>query len=100
MNDDTIKKLALVITTNCTRESVLDECKSKDQINQSQLDLLNRQISDRLYTFLTYLLNKPAPEYSQMMETLFKHSPQNWPSPKIYPEFVSNQTPLKTTKMT
>ncbi len=95
MNEDTVKKLALIIAANCTRESVLEETLKKGALEQSDLDTFNKQMSDRLYTFLTYLLNKPADEYSVMMGELSKHFPESWGMPDLDQGFMNviNQPP-------
>ncbi|WP_153766104.1 hypothetical protein [Endozoicomonas sp. OPT23] len=88
MNEDTVKKLALIIAANCTRESVLEENLKNGSLAQKDLDAFNKQMSDRLYTFLTYLLNKPADEYSVMMSELSKHFPENWGMPDLDQSFM------------
>ncbi|MET4693074.1 hypothetical protein [Endozoicomonas lisbonensis] len=88
MNDQTVKKLALIIAANCTRESELDESLKQGKLSQEQLNSFNQQMSNKLYTFLTYLLNKPADEYSVMMEALAKHFPENWETPELDQSFM------------
>ena len=88
MNDENIKKLALIISANCTRQSTIEECKKNGQINDAQLKQINKELSDRIYTFLTYLLSKPAQEYSVMMETMAKNYPDDWAMPEINQAFI------------
>ena len=88
MNDQTVKKLALIIAANCTRKSELDESLKQGQLSQEQLSSFNQQMSNKLYTFLTYLLNKPADEYSAMMEALARHFPENWKTPELDQTFM------------
>ena len=75
MEEQNIKKLALIITANCLRQSTIEECHKSGQINEQQLSQINKQMSDRIYTFLTYLLKKPADEYTVMMEAMAKTLP-------------------------
>ena len=89
MNEDTVKKLALIIAANCTRKSVLEESLNSGTLTQEALDTFNKQMSDRLYTFLTYLLNKPADEYSVMMAELSKHFPESWGMPDLDQGFMN-----------
>ncbi|MDP0562437.1 MAG: hypothetical protein QS721_08985 [Candidatus Endonucleobacter sp. (ex Gigantidas childressi)] len=88
MNEDNIKKLTIIIAANCVNDSVLEECHNNKQITDTQLTLFKKQISDRVYTFLTYLLNKPADEYSVLMENLVKTYPENWPIPNLDPQLI------------
>ena len=91
MNDENIKKLALIISANCVRQSAIEDCKKNGQINDAQFSQINKELSDRIYTFLTYLLNKPAQEYSVMMEAMAKNYPDDWAMPEITQEFIQQQ---------
>lgn len=99
MNDENIKKLALIISANCVRESTIEDCKIKGQINDAQFTQINKELSDRIYTFLTYLLNKPAQEYSVMMEAMAKNYPDDWAMPEINQKFIQNQAPGSSISM-
>ncbi|WP_062267395.1 hypothetical protein [Endozoicomonas arenosclerae] len=83
MNDDTVKKLALMIAANCTRNSVMDDALKAKAITSEQMEAFNQQMSNRIYTFLTYLLNKPAEEYSVMIDELSKNYPEAWALPDL-----------------
>ena len=91
MNDENIKKLALIISANCVRQSTIEDCKKNGQLNDTQFNQINKELSDRIYTFLTYLLNKPAQEYSVMMEAMAKNYPDDWATPEITQEFIQQQ---------
>ncbi|MDP0590281.1 MAG: hypothetical protein QS748_14270 [Candidatus Endonucleobacter bathymodioli] len=93
MNEDNIKKLTIIIAANCVNDSILEECHSNKQITDKQLSLFKKQISDRIYTFLTYLLNKPANEYSVVMENLAKTYPENWPIPDLDQQLLTKSKP-------
>ena len=88
MNEDTVKKLALIITANCTRQSVMEESCRQGKITQEALSQFNKQMSDKIYTFLSYLLHKPADEYSVMIEELSKNYPTTWPMPELDQTFT------------
>ena len=92
MDEQNIKKLALIISANCIRQSTIEECKKNGQINDTQLTQINKEMSDRLYTFLTYLLSKPAQEYSVMMEAMAEHYPENWAMPELNMDFIQQQS--------
>ncbi|MFK0569668.1 hypothetical protein [Endozoicomonas sp.] len=83
MDEQNIKKLALIISANCIRQSTLEECQKKGQIDDQQFNQINKEMSDRIYTFLTYLLQKPADEYTVMMEAMAKHYPEGWEQPEL-----------------
>ena len=83
MEEQSIKKLALIISANCTRQSTLEECQKNGLITDQQVQKINKELSDRIYTFLTYLLQKPANEYTVMMEAMAKHYPESWEQPEL-----------------
>ena len=89
MNEDNVKRLALIIAANCMNKSVIEKCHNDKQITDEQLTAFNKQMSDKIYTFLTYLLNKPANEYSVMMEAMAKNYPETWPLPSLDEHFVA-----------
>lgn len=91
MNDESIQKLALIISANCVRQSTIEECKKNGQLNDAQLNQISKELSDRIYTFLTYLLSKPAQEYSVMMEAMSKNFPDDWAMPEISQDFIQQQ---------
>ena len=94
MEDQNIKKLALILSANCIRQSVIEECQKKGQINDQQLSQFNKEMSDRIYTFLTYLLQKPAEEYTVMMEAMAKHYPEGWDQPELSQLILQQQTQI------
>lgn len=87
MNEETVKKMALVIAANCLFQDnkETDPMLSASQDHQKKF---NKQVSDRLYTFLLYLLNKPSNEYSSLMTELAKKYPEDWPLPDLDPSFM------------
>lgn len=86
MNDQTIQKLALIVAANCTRNTELEQ--GQGAVSDELVHSFNRQMSNKLYTFFTYLLNKPADEYSVMMEALAEHFPENWDLPELDQSFM------------
>ncbi len=83
MDDNTVKKLALIITANCLRDTPLENKSGPNALNENELNTLRKSVSDRLYTFLSYLLNKPAQDYSALMEDLSRFYPADWPMPEL-----------------
>ncbi|MTI12246.1 hypothetical protein [Sansalvadorimonas verongulae] len=88
MDENTVKKLALVITANCLRNTPVEKLNTSGAMSQAELKLLQKSMSDRMYTFLLYLLSKPAQEYSALMEELSRHYPADWPLPELDDSFI------------
>ena len=83
MDENTVKKLALIITANCLRNTPVEKLNTSGTMSQEDLKQLQKAMSDRMYTFLLYLLSKPAQEYSALMEELSRHYPADWPLPEL-----------------
>ena len=83
MDENTVKKLALIITANCLQNSHVEPKGAPPVFSETELKLFRKTMSDRLYTFLFYLLNKPADEYSALMQELSRNYPADWPAPEL-----------------
>ena len=83
MDENTVRKLALIITANCLRNTPVEKMNSSGSLSEDELKKFRKTMSDRLYTFLLYLLNKPASEYTALMEELSRHYPADWPLPEL-----------------
>ena len=79
MNEETIKKMALMVAANCL---------TSDNI-QPTSEQLKKQVTDRLYTFLLYLLNKPSGEYTSLISGLTNKCPEDWPWPDLDQSFLN-----------
>ncbi len=90
MDDNTVKKLALIITANCLRNTPVETKTGAAALSEAELSVLRKSMSDRLYTFLLYLLNKPASEYSALMEELSRNYPADWPLPELDNDLTQN----------
>ena len=83
MDENTVRKLALIITANCLRNTPVEKMNASGAFSEEDLKTLRKSMSDRLYTFLIYLLSKPAQEYSALMEELSRYYPTDWPLPEL-----------------
>ncbi len=91
MDDNTVKKLALIITANCLLDTpVENKTGAPGPLSETELKVLRKSMSDRLYTFLLYLLDKPASEYSALMEELSRNYPADWPMPELDSKLTPN----------
>lgn len=87
MNEYTVKQLALIIVANCLENGMVNELHGKGVITDEQEIAFNKQVTDRIYTFLLYLLNKPEQQYSALLTELAKKYPDKWPLPELDAEF-------------
>ena len=84
MNEDTVKKMALVVAANCFEQDSGPLANASDDEKKA----FNQQISNRLYTFFLYLLSKPSNEYSALMSELTRNYTGDWPLPSLDANFL------------
>ncbi len=84
MNEDTVKKMALIVAANCLSQenNPMSQASTKEQTD------FNKQVVDRLYTFFVFLLSKPSHEYSALMSELTKRYKEEWPLPDLDENFI------------
>ena len=99
MNEENVKRLALIIAANCMKDSVIEACHQQKQVSDSELTVFNQQLSDRIYTFLTYLLTKPTEEYAVMMEAMLRNYPEGWSQPALDQQLANAVQELGDTAM-
>lgn len=90
MTEENIKKLALIIAANCMNGSIIQACHQQKNISDTELTTFNHQLSDRIYTFLIYLLSKPSNEYAFMMEAMLENYPENWDQPVLDQQLLNS----------
>ncbi len=88
MDENNVKKLALIITANCLRNTPVEKMNNTGGLSEDDMSALRKSMSDRMYTFLLYLLSKPAAEYKALMEELSQHYPADWPLPELDSSFT------------
>ncbi|MBE8215767.1 MAG: hypothetical protein HAW62_05525 [Endozoicomonadaceae bacterium] len=85
MNEDTVKKMALIVAANCLSQTDTPLAKASN----AEQDKFNKQVVDRLYTFFVFLLSKPSNEYSALMTELTKLYKEKWPLPDLDHHFLT-----------
>ncbi len=88
MDELAIKKLALIISANCLKNTILENDTEKNLIPLEKREQLNKNVSNKIYTFLLYLLTKNSDDYSALIEEMAKLYPENWPAPELDSTFI------------
>ena len=83
MDEKVIQHMALLMSVNCVRKTVLDDYFNNGQISESDLNAFIAESTDKLYTFLTYLLEKSEQDKQAFLEVMNNSYPHDWPAPKI-----------------
>lgn len=90
MSEDEYKALALSVTVYCVRNTVIENYHAEGKLSDEDMKAFNKEVADKMYTFLTFLLDKQNNEYEAMMRVLLKYRPTNWDAPKLDQNFLNS----------
>jgi len=96
MDANVIQHMALLMSVNCVRKTVLDDFVTSGKLTEEDLQALIGESTDKLYTFLTYLLNRSDEEKQVFLEVMNSSYPQKWPQPQISEVFEEAVAIAKT----
>jgi hypothetical protein len=83
-----LQRLALLMTVNCVRNTVIEVYHSDGKLSDSEMKSLNREVANKIYTFLHYLFNAPQEEQEAFLSTMGMVYPSGWDKPKMDDDFV------------
>lgn len=83
MDTRVIQHMALLMAVNCVRKTALDDFVSEGKISKQDLQAFIEESTDKLYTFLTYLLNRSEEDKQYFLEVMNKAYPSGWKAPAI-----------------
>jgi hypothetical protein len=87
MDPRVIQHMALLMSANCIRKTVLDDFVKEGKLSQQDLQVFMEEATDKLYTFLTYLLSKSEEDKQMFLEVMNKAYPSGWKAPAVSPVF-------------
>jgi hypothetical protein len=82
------KTLALIMAVNCVRNTVIEDYHSQGKLTEEEMKAFNKEVADKLYTFLEYLFNKPLKERQAFLGAMNSMYPANWDQPALDPDLV------------
>lgn len=83
MDEKVIQHMALLMSVNCVRKTVLDDYLESGKLTAAETDALISDVTDKLFTFLTYLLDKSEADKQTFLEIMNTSYPADWPQPKL-----------------
>lgn len=87
MDPRIIEHMALLMSANCVRKTVLDDFVREGKLSQQDLQVFMEESTDKLYSFLTYLLNRSEDDKQLFLEVMNKAYPSGWKAPAMDPVF-------------
>lgn len=89
---DSLKKLALIMAVACVRNTCIEEFHARPQpqfLTDADMKRFNREVADKMYTFLHYLLGDDAEKRARFLAHMEPLLPYNWDQPSLYPGMVA-----------
>ncbi|MGH1470832.1 MAG: hypothetical protein ACRBCS_06535 [Cellvibrionaceae bacterium] len=94
MDEKVIQHMAMLMSVNCVRKTVLDDYLMDGKLSEVEVATLMSEATDKLFTFLTYLLDKSELDKQTFLEIMNRSYPSEWPQPnlsRVFEEAVSLQ---------
>jgi hypothetical protein len=81
ISDDPLRGIALIMSVTCVRNTIIEKYHADGKLDDNDMEAFNRQVADRIYTFLHYLLST-ARDASDLIEALRHYMPTDWDVPQ------------------
>jgi hypothetical protein len=81
--EDGIKRLALIMAVTCVRNTIIEDYHTVGKLDESEIKAFNKEVVNKLYTFLKFLLGAPSPERDRFLRNAERLYPHNWDEPQL-----------------
>lgn len=98
MDTRVIQHMALLMSVNCVRKTVLDDFQTQGKLSEAELQRFMEEATDKLYTFLSYLLKESEEEKQLFLEVMNSSYPSGWKEPELAPVFQEAVALLKAAR--
>jgi hypothetical protein len=79
-----LKDIALLAAVNCVRNTVIETYHAQGKIDNAEMEAFNREVTDKLYTFLCHLLGAYGDEAAEeFFQGAWLTYPKEWAKPKM-----------------
>lgn len=96
-SDNDIKKIALLMAVTCVRNTIIESYHDKGKITNEEMMAFNKEVANKLYTFLNFFFNPNTKESEVFAEMMERSYPSNWDTPEL-DERMMNEVALKMGK--
>ncbi len=77
-----LQNLALVLSAVCVRNTIIEDYHASGKITDSEMEAFNRQVADRVFTFLGFMFGAEK-DYEDFMTMASAQHPHKWDRPKL-----------------
>lgn len=95
MDEKVIQHMALLMSVNCVRKTVLDDYVVAEKLSEQELQSFIGESTDKIYTFLTYLLNRSEEDKQAFLQVMSDSYPSDWQTPQVSAVFEEAVNTLK-----
>jgi hypothetical protein len=78
-----LKQPALLMAVNCVRNTVIEKYHSEGKLIDLEMMAFNREVADKLYTFLHFIQEKPSADRAAFLEAAGTMYPHDWDEPQL-----------------
>mgnify|MGYP003980865719 FL=1 len=84
IDDKFLRRMALLIAVNTVRNTVIEDYHAMEKITQSEMMVFNKEVANKLYTFLKLgMFNPKKEEQEKFMAALSLQYPHDWDAPTL-----------------
>jgi len=87
-NDNAVKRLAQCMSVVCVRNTAIEEYHARGSLSQEDMKKLNKEVCNKIYTVLKYLLTGSNNEKMQVTRLLEFLGPYDWDDPVVDQDLV------------
>src|SRR5262245_23173837 len=90
-----LERLALLMEVNCVRNTVIEKYHAHGKLSQDDMAAFNREVANKLYTFLHYMFNAGPRERELFLSAVGLFYPTTWDPPRLDPALNATVKHLK-----
>jgi len=81
--DKFVSDLATMMAFNCVRNTVIEDYHRRGSLSPEDLKTFNKQVTDKLYTYLRILFNGSPEEQAALLKACNQSFPFDWDKPVL-----------------
>ena len=81
--DKFVSDLAIMMAFNCVRNTVIEDFHRRGSLSPEDLKAFNKQVVDKLYTYLRILFNGSPEEQAALLKVCTTSFPFDWDKPAV-----------------
>lgn len=88
MDDKTAQDMALLITVNCVRNTIIEDYHADGKLSQDEMKRFNKEVVNKIYTFIKYWFTDSKQDFRALMDAVSVFYPSEWDRPELDEDFI------------